>query len=75
MVEAAFPNAEEALSKAARHYTPNLLAADIVKLKHQPKILISHPKPGQETVIFDECRVAMPDRDINSISGGEVFNL
>lgn len=75
LVEAAFPNSEEALSKAARHYTPNLLAADIVKLKHQPKIFISHPKPGQETIIFDECRAAMSQRDINSLSGGEVFNL
>jgi ribonuclease BN (tRNA processing enzyme) len=75
LVEAAFPNSEIVLSKAARHYTPQLLAADIVKLKHQPKIFISHPKPGQETVIFDECRAAMPNRDINSLSGGEVFNL
>jgi len=75
LVEAAFPNSEIALSKAARHYTPELLAVDIVKLKHQPKIFISHPKPGQEAVIFDECRAAMPNRDVNSLSGGEVFNL
>lgn len=75
LVEAAFPNAEEALSKAARHYTPKMLAADIVKLKHQPKIYISHPKPGQESVIFDECRAAIQGRDVNPLSGGEVFNL
>lgn len=75
LVEAAFPNAEEALSKAARHYTPKMLAADIVKLKHQPKIYISHPKPGLESTIFDECIAAIPDRDVNPLSGGEVFTL
>jgi ribonuclease BN (tRNA processing enzyme) len=75
IVEAAFPNSEEELSKAARHYTPNMLAADLRKLKHKPKIYISHPKPGQESVIFQECKAAMPGLDINPLSGGEVFNL
>ncbi len=75
IIEAAFPNSEEELSKAARHYTPNMLAADIVKLKHRPRIFISHPKPGQESVIFQECKAAMPALDINPLSGGEVFNL
>lgn len=75
LVEAAFPNAEEELSKAARHYTPKTLAADIVKLKHQPRIYISHPKPGQESTIFEECRAAILNRDVNPLSGGEVFDL
>jgi ribonuclease BN (tRNA processing enzyme) len=75
IVEAAFPNSEEELSKASRHYTPGMLAADIVKLKHQPKIYISHPKPGQESTIFRECKSAMTNRDINPLAGGETFNL
>lgn len=75
IVEAAFPNAEEELSKAARHYTPRMLAADVRKLKHKPRIFISHPKPGLESVIFQECKAAMPGLDINPLSGGEVFNL
>lgn len=75
IVEAAFPNAEEELSKAARHYTPNMLGADIRKLKHKPRIFISHPKPGQESVIFNECKAAMQGLDINPLSGGETFNL
>lgn len=75
LVEAAFPNAEEELSKVSRHYTPSMLAADLVKLKHHPKIFISHPKPGQESTIFRECRSAMPALDINPLSGGESFTL
>jgi ribonuclease BN (tRNA processing enzyme) len=75
IVEAAFPNAEEELSKAARHYTPSMLAADVAKLKHRPRIYISHPKPGQESAIFQECLAAMSDRDIKPLSGGEVFDL
>ncbi len=75
IVEAAFPNSEVELSKAARHYTPKMLAADIGKLDHKPKIYISHPKPGLESVIFQECKAAMPALDINPLSGGEVFDL
>jgi ribonuclease BN (tRNA processing enzyme) len=75
IVEAAFPNSEEELSKAARHYTPAMLGADIHKLKHKPRIFISHPKPGLESIIFKECQIAMTGLDINPLSGGEVFNL
>lgn len=75
LVEAAFPNAAEELSKAAKHYTPKMLAEDIRKLKHFPEIYISHPKPGHESTIFRECADAMGDLDIKPLNGGEIFTF
>ena len=75
LVEAAFPNASETLSRAAKHYTPNMLAEDIKKLRHNPRIYVSHPKPGHEDVIYQEVKQAITDRDIHSLNGGEVFEL
>jgi ribonuclease BN (tRNA processing enzyme) len=75
LVEAAFANADEDLSKRAGHYTPGLLAEDIKKLKHQPKVYISHTKPGQEDVIMKECLAAMPERDVKPAISGQIFTL
>lgn len=75
LVEAAFSNADEALSRKAGHYTPRLLAADLQKLRHRPRIHISHTKPGQEELILQECREAISDREIHSLSSGQVFEL
>lgn len=75
LVEAAFPNVSEELSRAAKHYTPKMLAEDIRKLKHHPEIYISHPKPGHENTIFRECEAAMGDLSIKPLHGGESFKF
>jgi len=75
IVEAAFPNSERELSLKAGHYTPALLGADVAKLKHQPKIFISHTKPGQEELIVHECEAAFAGRDVFRLFGGEEFTL
>jgi len=75
IVEAAFSNSDLELSKKAGHYTPSTLAADLAKLHLYPKIYISHTKPGQEESIVEQCKAAMPDRDINRLYGGEIFNI
>lgn len=75
LVEAAFANADEDLSKRAGHYTPNLLAKDLKKLKHQPEIYLSHAKPGMEDVIYQECLAAISDREVKAAQSGQVFTL
>ncbi len=75
IIETAFANSELELSKKAGHYTPQLLAEDIKKLHHNPKIYISHTKPGQEDKIVSECRQAMSSRNIMRLNGGQVFEL
>lgn len=75
LVEAAFANADEELSKKAGHYTPSLLAADLLKLKHRPDVYISHTKPGHESIILNECRQAITDRNVQPLTNGQVFTL
>ena len=75
IIEVAFPNSQLVLSKAAYHYCPRLLAADIVKLEHQPKIYISHPKPGQEQEIAAELRACGVCGEFTCLKGDEVFEV
>ncbi len=75
LVEAAFANADEELSKKAGHYTPKLLAEDLKKLNHQPDIYITHHKPGHESTIMNECRQAITGRKIIAAECGQIFTL
>lgn len=75
IVEAAFSNEEEELCHLARHYNPRLLAQDLKKLRHDPRILLTHAKPGEEDMIFEQCRDLMGDYRLEHLNGGEVFTL
>jgi len=75
IVEAAFSNEEAELCRLARHYCPELLAKDLKKLTHHPKVYLTHAKPGEEVKIFEECRALIRDREVHQLSGGEVFTL
>lgn len=74
-MESAFSNADEALSIKARHYCSNTLAADIIKLRHRPPIYLTHPKPGDEIDIFNECRVLLPTWNFRQLKGNDRFTL
>jgi len=75
VVEAAFADDEMELCRMARHYCPTLLAQDLRKLHHRPKVYLTHAKPGEEETIAHECRQLISDRDVGQLSGGEVFTL
>jgi len=75
IVEAAFPNREIELCRRAGHYCPKILAEDILKLNHKPEIYISHNKPGDEDVIFQECLDNIQGLSVNRLSGGMKFDL
>lgn len=75
IVETAFPDRDEHLSRLAHHYCPSLLAADLDKLEHDPAVYITHLKPGAEEEIIDECRRTIRRFDIQRLYGGEVFTF
>ena len=75
IVEAAFCNADVAISRLAKHYCPSLLAEDLKKLRHRPNIYITHNKPGDEDIIFAECSKALGDRTLHRLKSGEVLTL
>lgn len=75
VAEVAFPNSEQWLCELAYHYCPDLLQADIVKLRHTPKLYISHLKPGAEETIMQELQERLQGFDMKRLFGGEVFQL
>jgi ribonuclease BN (tRNA processing enzyme) len=76
VVESAFANHDLQLAKLAHHYCPSLLAEDLKKFRHQPRMGISHLKPGEETRIIDECREAFGgERDFCQLSSGDLFQI
>lgn len=76
IIESAFADHDEKLAKLSHHYCPSLLAADLRKLKHRPKIGISHLKPGDEKRIMDECRDVIDDSfDICQLSSDDQFQI
>lgn len=75
IVEAAFPNSEHELCRMARHYSPEMLAADLQKLRHHPRIWLTHAKPGAEEKIFREACTLLADYDVEHLTGGERFTL
>ena len=75
VVESAFADRDIELAKVAFHYCPKLLAEDLPKLKHKPRVCISHLKPGCEPEIMEQCRAALPDWDICQLKSGDIFQL
>lgn len=76
IVESGFANHDLELARLARHYCPSLLAEDIKKLKHKPKLCISHLKPGEETAIMKQCQSALgEDWELHQLSSGDVFQI
>ncbi len=74
-VESAFANHDLEISRISKHYCPALLAADLKKLRHRPQIWLTHFKPGDEDVIYQQCVDAIEGFDVNRLVGGEVFKL
>ena len=74
-VESAFSNNDIEISKISKHYCPSLLGADILKMRHRPDVWLTHFKPGDEELIYQECVEAMPDFNVHQIKGGEIFRF
>jgi len=74
-VETAFADQDIELAKVAKHYCPQLLAQDLLKLKHRPRIHLTHLKPGFEQDIVAQCQAASPERDFYPLKTGDSFDL
>ena len=75
LIETAFSNAELELAVMSKHFCPSLLAKDIVKLKCEPQIYITHLKPGEVELTMQEisdCIIGFAPR---MLQNGHVFDL
>jgi len=76
LLEVAFTNRHEVLSQMARHYCSKTLVEDLVKLKHNPAIHLTHHKPDEDDVIFDEVLAAVAShRNIKQLKNNLTFQL
>jgi ribonuclease BN (tRNA processing enzyme) len=75
MIEVAFADDDEELARVSRHFTPRLLGAELQKLKHKPKLYLTHHKPGEEADIEKQTRVALAGRDYHHLRRGDVISL
>lgn len=75
IMECAYADHEVVLSKIAGHHRPSTLAEDLLKLKHQPELYITHHKPGEETQIMRELAELVDGRELKVLKRGKVFEL
>jgi len=75
LLEAAFSNKDEALSRVARHYCSKTLVEDLVKLRHQPEIYLTHHKPDEDKVILAEILSEIKGREIKQLKNNLTFQL
>jgi len=75
LVESAFPNSDRELSLLSKHYCPSLLAEDLKKLVHRPKLFISHLQPGKEEIIMAECASEINSFRVERLNIGNTFNI
>jgi len=75
IVETAFPNEEIELAMRAKHFCPSLLAKDIQKLKRNPKIFISHLKPGEVELTMREINECISGFALQMLKNGQVIEF
>lgn len=75
IVETAFPNEERELALRAKHFCPDLLAQDILKLKRDPQIFITHLKPGEVELTMQEISRSVTGFVPLMLQNGQVFTF
>ena len=75
IIDVSFTDEADELARLSGHLTPSLLASQLQQLQCDPRITITHLKPGFEDTIMQQCRKLIPDRQIDRLHQGEVINL
>jgi len=75
IVETAFSNAEKELAILSKHFCPSMLAEDLLKLKLDPEIYITHLKPGETDLIMREIVGCVHGFAPRMLQNGQVFEF
>ena len=75
IIESAFSNAEKELALVSKHLCPSLLAEELVKLKRNPSIYITHLKPGESELTMREIGECVQGFSPNMLTNGHVFEF
>jgi len=75
IIETAFSNAEKELAVVSKHLCPTLLAEELLKLKLDPRIYITHLKPGEVELTMQEVSECVRGFVPKMLQNGQVFEL
>ena len=73
IVETSFENELADIAQASKHHWPDSLGEFLGELRVQPKVWITHLKPGNEAAIMDELRTVAPDWTLTALQQGQVI--
>ncbi len=75
LIETAFSNGEKELAALSKHLCPSTLAAELLKLKLDPEIFITHLKPGEVELTMQEIGECVQGRSPTMLQNGHVFEF
>lgn len=75
IIECAFSNRERKLAEISRHLCPDLLAAELAKLKRGCQLHITHLKPGQIEATMSEIEACLGDYGPNMLQNNDIFEF
>jgi ribonuclease BN (tRNA processing enzyme) len=75
IVETAFSNAEKKLAIVSKHLCPSLLDEELGKLKLNPKIYITHFKPGEVELTMQEISECVRNFVPKMLQNGQIFEF
>lgn len=75
IVETAFSNAEKDLAVASKHLCPSLLAEELLKLKLNPRIYVTHLKPGEVELTMQEVSECVRNFVPRMLQNGQLFEF
>ena len=71
IIDTSFENELRDVAVASKHHWPDSLAQELARLKANPKIWITHLKPGNEKSIMDELKRCIPGREVMQLKQGQ----
>ncbi len=75
IIETAFSDAEKNLAMLSKHLCPSMLAEELLKLKRNPEIYITHLKPGEIEVTMKEIGESVRGFKPVMLKNGDVFEF
>ena len=75
IIETAFSNAEKELAVRSKHFCPSMLAEELLKLKLNPEIYITHLKPGEVELTMQEIGECIHGSAPRMLQNGQVFEF
>jgi len=75
IIETAFCNAEKELAVRSKHLCPSMLADELLKLKLNPEIYITHLKPGEVELTMQEIGECVHGFTPMMLQNGQTFQF